>query len=86
MAKPRVFVSSTFYDLRQVREDLERFISGLGYEPVLYETGDIACGKDSPPEGYLDREIQSCDMLVSVIGGRYGTESREHPGSSITQQ
>ena len=86
MAKPRVFVSSTFYDLIQVREDLERFISGLGYEPVLHEAGNIAYGKDSPPEGYLDREIQTCEMLICVIGGRYGTESREHPGSSITRQ
>ena len=86
MAKPRVFVSSTFYDLRQVREDLDRFITGLGFEAVLHEAGDIAYGKDSPPEGYLDREIAMCDILVCVIGGRYGTESREQPGSSITQK
>ncbi len=86
MAKPRVFVSSTFYDLRQVREDLNRFISGMGYEAVLHEAGDIAYGKDSPPEGYLNREIEMCDILVCVIGGRYGTESQERPGLSITQQ
>ena len=86
MAKPRVFVSSTFYDLRQVREDLDRFISGLGYESVLHETGDIAYGKDRPPEGYVHREIQMCDILICVIGGRFGTESKEQPGSSITQQ
>ena len=86
MAKPRVFVSSTFYDLRQVREDLDRFISGLGYEAVLHETGDIAYGKDRPPEGYVDREIKMCDILICVIGGRYGTESQEQPGSSITQK
>ena len=86
MAKPRVFVSSTFYDLKQVREDLDRFISGLGYEAVLHETGDIAYGKDSPPEGYIHREIEMCDILICVIGGRYGTESQEQPGSSITQQ
>ena len=86
MAKPRVFVSSTFYDLRQVREDLDRFISGLGYEAVLHEAGDVAYGKDSPPEGYVHREIEMCDILICVIGGRYGTESQEQPGSSITQQ
>ena len=85
MAKPRVFVSSTFYDLRQVREDLDRFISELGYEAVLHEAGDIAYGKDSPPEGYVPREIKLCDILVCVMGGRYGTESQDQPGSSITQ-
>ena len=86
MAKPRVFVSSTFYDLRQVREDLDRFISEFGYEAVLHEAGDIAYGKDSPPEGYVHREIEMCDILICVIGGRYGTESQVQPGSSITQQ
>ena len=86
MAKPRVFISSTFYDLKQVREDLDRFISGLGYEAVLHESGDIAYGKDSAPEVYLPREIETCDILVCVIGGRYGTESKEQPGYSITQK
>ena len=85
MAKPRVFVSSTFYDLRQVREGLDRFISGLGYEAVLHETGNVAYGKDSPPETYVHREIQLCDILICIIGGRYGAESQEQPGSSITQ-
>ena len=26
MAKPRVFISSTFYDLRQIRVELDKFI------------------------------------------------------------
>ena len=85
MAKPRVFVSSTFYDLKQVREDLDRFITELGYEAVLHEAGDIAYGSESPPEGYIHREIEMCDILICVIGGRFGTESQEQPGSSITQ-
>ena len=85
MAKPRVFVSSTFFDLRQIREDLDRFITGIGYETVLFEEGDIPYGQDRPPEGYVHREIELCDMLVCVIGGRYGSESQEQPGSSITQ-
>jgi hypothetical protein len=35
---PTVLVSSTFYDLRQVREDLRCFIEDqLGYRPLLSE-------------------------------------------------
>jgi hypothetical protein len=34
MAAPRVFISSTFYDLRYIRDDLERLIKEIGYEPV----------------------------------------------------
>ena len=41
MAKPRIFISSTFYDLRQIRSDIDLFIEGLGYEPIRNEEGDI---------------------------------------------
>lgn len=39
MANLRVFVSSTFYDLHHVRNDLFNFLSSMGYEPVLHEKG-----------------------------------------------
>ena len=41
MAKPRVFISSTFYDLKQVKADLNMFIDSLGYETIRNEEGDI---------------------------------------------
>lgn len=76
MAKPRIFISSTFYDLRQVRADLERFIKEQGYEPVLNEQGNIPYGKDDKLEDYCYKEIANVDILVSIIGGRYGSESK----------
>ncbi len=85
MAKPRVFISSTFYDLRHIREDLERFIRDLGYEPVRNETGSIPYGKDESPESYAYREVELCDIIVAIIGGRFGTESRQEDGYSISQ-
>lgn len=79
MARPRIFVSSTFYDLRQVRIDLERFITSIGYEVVMNERGNIPYGSTERLEQYCYREIQSVDILVSIIGGRYGNESQNHP-------
>lgn len=58
MAKPRVFISSTFYDLRQVRQDLDQFIMSLGYEPIRNEEGDIPYGKDAELEKYCYDEIK----------------------------
>ncbi|GAL87777.1 hypothetical protein MYP_5008 [Sporocytophaga myxococcoides] len=84
MAKPRIFISSTFYDLRQVRSDLDRFIKELGYEPVLNELGNIAYGKDEKLEEYCYKEISNVDILVSIVGGRYGSES-QHQNVSISQ-
>jgi hypothetical protein len=85
MAKPRIFISSTFYDLRHIREDLERFIKDLGYEPVRNETGSIPYGKDEAPETYAYREVELCDIIVAVIGGRFGSESQQEDGYSISQ-
>ena len=39
MARPRVFVSSPYYDLKHIRSSLDSFIDRLGYEPVLSEKG-----------------------------------------------
>ena len=85
MAKPRLFISSTYYDLKVVRADLERFIREMGYEAVLFEKGHVAYGIESPLEDYCYREVSSCDMLVAIIGGKYGTQSRDEK-NSITQR
>jgi Domain of unknown function (DUF4062) len=85
MAKPRVFVSSTYYDLRTVRDDLDRFIREVGYEPVRHERGHISYGKDEKPEEYAYREIDFCDIVVCIVGGRFGTTSSDGT-SSITQK
>lgn len=85
MARPRVFISSTFYDLRQVRENIERTIRELAYEPVRNETGVVPYGRDERPESAAYREVELCDIIVSIIGGRFGTESKDEPGFSISQ-
>ncbi|MDD4957002.1 MAG: DUF4062 domain-containing protein [Candidatus Omnitrophica bacterium] len=76
MAKPRVFISSTYYDMRNVRADLERFILEQGYEPVLFERGHIAYGTEERVEEDCYREINTCDILINIIGGKIGTQSR----------
>jgi hypothetical protein len=85
MAVPRVFVSSTYYDLRQIRADLELFIREMGYEPILHESGGVAYGSAEKLEEYAYKEVALADLLVSVVGGRYGTQS-QHGGRSISQE
>lgn len=85
MAKPRVFLSSTFYDLRHVRADIERFIRELGYDPVLNEQGNIPYGKEDKLEEYCYKEIANTDILVSIIGGRFGSESTKNDKHSVSQ-
>lgn len=77
MAKPRVFVSSTYYDLKYIRASLEQFISSVGYEPILFEKGDIPFQHDKLLEEACLSEIGSADVLILIVGGRYGSLSVE---------
>ena len=73
MAKPRVFVSSSYYDLKHFRSSLDIFIEGLGFEGILSEKGNIAYNPDQPLKESCYREAQTADILVLLIGGRYGS-------------
>lgn len=84
MSKPRVFISSTFYDLRLVRLELDKFLRVLGYEPVRNETGDIPYGKAESLENYCYKEIDNVDILISIIGSRFGTPSEGDKARSIS--
>jgi len=75
MARPRVFVSSTYYDLKHIRASLDLFIDSLGYESVLSEKGDIAYAHDRPLDDSCYREASSADIFVLIVGGRYGSEA-----------
>jgi hypothetical protein len=77
MAKPRIFISSTYYDLKQTREDVADFVLSLGYEPVRNEEGNIPYGRDTVLEDFCYKEVQNVDILISIIGGRFGTESQK---------
>ena len=72
---PTIMVSSTFYDLRQIRTDLYTFISdNLGYIPLLSELPSFPVDPDVDTiENCRRRVEQNADIMVLVIGGRYGS-------------
>ncbi len=86
MASPRVFVSSTYYDLRYVRADLERFERETGFDLVLFERGQVPYEATRALEESCFDEIDKCDIVVSIIGGRSGTPSRVVPEQSISHR
>lgn len=86
MAKPRVFISSTFYDLKQIRVDLDNFIMSLGYDVVRNEEGEIPYGTNSKLEDYCYKEISTVDIVVAIIGGRFGTASDVNQKYSISNE
>ncbi|MRX66932.1 protein of unknown function [Flavobacterium resistens] len=70
---PRVFISSTYYDLKHVRERLEKFIENYGFEPVLFESDKITYQHGSPIDQSAYYEVGLCHIMILIIGGRYGS-------------
>jgi len=83
MAIPRVFISSTCYDLKHVRESLKYFIRTIGYEPVLSDDGDVFYNPTSHTHDSCLKEVATCQLFVLIIGGKHGGNFKDGD-SSIT--
>jgi len=83
VAIPKVFVSSTCYDLKYIRENLKYFIKTLGYEPILSEEGSVYYDPTKHVQDSCLSEVPNCQLLVLIIGGRFGAQYKE-TGKSIT--
>jgi len=83
MAIPRVFISSTCYDLKHIRENLKYFVKTLGYDPVLSEEGSIYYDPTLDTQDSCLREVPNCQLFILIIGGRFG-EAYKDTKASIT--
>ncbi|MCU8033347.1 MAG: DUF4062 domain-containing protein [Shewanella sp.] len=81
MAIPRVFISSTCYDLKHIRENLKYFVKTVGYMPVLSDDGDVYYSVDAHTHDACISEVATCQLFILIIGGRYGGEHKDKEGS-----
>ncbi|EPF7603110.1 DUF4062 domain-containing protein [Vibrio vulnificus] len=81
--KPTVFVSSTCFDLGQVRSDIRDLIHTFGLEPILSEYDSFPVSPDTDTISNCLRNVrEKADIFVLIIGGRYGFQTEN--GKSIT--
>lgn len=74
MKRPALFVSSTCYDLQQVRSDIKLFAETLGLEPILSEYNSFPVNPDAGTlENCLNAVNKSADLFVLIVGSRYGS-------------
>lgn len=81
MATPRVFISSTCYDLKYIRENLRYFVRTLGYEPILSEDGSVFYNPSLHTHDACLTEIPNSQIFVLLIGGRFGGKYKDNEGS-----
>lgn len=82
-ANINIFVSSTCYDLSQIRKNLRDSISGWGHNPILSEQNDFPIDPQIDNwENCINAVKNYADIFVLIIGEKYG--STGEAGKSIT--
>jgi hypothetical protein len=79
--KYQVFISSTFRDLGEERQDAIRNVLDLGHIPAGME---LFPASDTEQLNYIKKVIDECDYYVLIMGGRYG--SLDANGISYTER
>lgn len=77
MAIPKVFISSTCYDLKYIRENLLYFIENIGFEAILSEESRIFYNPMIHVQDSCLNEVRNCQIFVLIIGGRFGSKFKE---------
>ncbi len=78
-----LFVSSTCFDLSQVRSDIRDFADSVGLDPILSEFDAFPVNpNESTITNCLDVVRNRADIFLLVVGGRYG--SIADTGKSVT--
>ena len=67
MAKPRVFISSTFSDLSEIRNKVRDYVVDNGYEPVCFEKDEIPYTPNKSLEESCYEEVKECTMFINKI-------------------
>ena len=82
MEQLKIFVSSTCYDLSQVRSDMFDFLSSKGFTPVLSEYTSFPIDPDNDTLENCIENVKTADIFILLIGNRYGYIT--DAGKSIT--
>lgn len=84
----KVFVSSTCYDLIDLRADVQHGLRDMGLAPVLSDdsTSDFEVAPDKNSIETCLVNVDACDHVIFVLSQRYGPklEQYEHPELSAT--
>lgn len=72
MAKPRIFLSSTCYDLADARAALTTFLEGYGFEVLNSQDKKFGVKPKVHSHDACLEMMQNADYVVLIIGGRRG--------------
>ena len=68
----KVFISSTSYDLLDLRSEVATALKDWGFVPVWHESPDFPVQNGLHSHDVCLDQVRECDIYVLIIGGRYG--------------
>ena len=81
MIKPKIFVSSTIYDFKDLRSSLKYWLEEMGFEPQLSEYNDFDKDSSGFSHDSCLKVISDCDYFILLLGSRVGGK---YPGEDIS--
>ncbi len=69
----RVFVSSTCYELRDLRALIRQWLEDHGLSPQMSDANGFPTHDGLPPYASCLRVLEECPLVIAVIDRRYGT-------------
>jgi len=72
MAKPRIFISSTCFDLNDVRSELTSFLGGYGFEVLNSQLKNFGVTPQKHSHTACLEQVNNADYCIVIIGRRRG--------------
>lgn len=79
-----IFLSSTCYDLKDLRAELEKFLKDKGHTLLLSDRSDFPVNIGTHRHDVCIENVGKCDLYVLVIDSRFGAKYYKNDNISIT--
>lgn len=86
MDRPKIFISSTIYDFKDLRSSLKFWLEEFGYQVQLSEFSDFEKDLDKNSYEACLKAIEKAQYFILLIGSRVGGYYDEKKKISITQK
>lgn len=73
----QVFISSTCYDLRDLRASIKRYLEGLGITPLLSDEAGFPRENHISPYVSCLMTLEDCPLIIGIIDKRYGMSFKD---------
>lgn len=69
---PNVFLSSSCFELRDLRAAVRQWLTEMGFNPILSDVGGFPHSDGIPPYAACLKTLEECSLVIGVVDRYYG--------------